>query len=145
MHIKTLSFVLLSLIGLSSATTLRDDPPPLTDESLRLVITQTFFDNLQQNLLSPLIQKLDGAMFADLIPISIDVDFMQLAANITNFGIQNCTIDDTIKFIELQENGIDITIPNLVLNLTFDYAYISEPPILADLGQTMILADKLFA
>lgn len=99
MQVKCLSLILFSIIGLSTASsTDRDDT---YRESIRLVVTQKLFDNIQENLVDPLVKKLEGSTFEDLAPINLDIEFMQIAANFTNMEIQNCSLSDKIKLLEL--------------------------------------------
>lgn len=54
-------------------------------ESLAMVISQSFFRNLQDNLTSPLINSLSGTSLGTYPPMSIHLGSLTINVNITEF------------------------------------------------------------
>ena len=90
-------------------------------------------------------QSIEGTNFSNKAPALINLDFLQLNATFDNITIQNFSVAKEPKLLQLQDGGIAFNIADLVVNVTTDYGYVSEPPIFADLGQTIVLLDDLMA
>ena len=67
-------------------------------------------------------------------PDPIDLDVISLDYNLTNFRFTKANYDVNVPLIEIQYDYYNFSIPLLDLTLEFDYEYVSDPPILADIG-----------
>jgi hypothetical protein len=123
--------LLLALASLASAFA-----PLLKVETLGLTLFQSFFDNLTTNFINPLIMTLTERPPVDLYmnqPLDL-VDFMNITFNVTNFRFTKSELNPKGPIIQLGDNYALFSINELSLDVEFDYQYISDPPIFADIG-----------
>lgn len=71
--------------------------------------------------------------------MNIDIGFIKIALNITNFQIYNVSIADDTDQIILLKDRVIINSTDFLFNISCDYAYITDPPIFADIGRSYIL------
>eukprot|EP00347_Sterkiella_histriomuscorum_P019242 403342396 len=112
-------------------------------ETVRLNLTQAFFDNFQENLVIPLINKLSGFQISDKSLSLNIIDVMMFDANLTNITVSKSQIVQEGRIVELKENGINFDLQNFSIYLTYDYEYITDPPYLVDIGDQLIAFDQL--
>jgi len=74
--------------------------------------------------------------------LNISLGFIAFEANITDISVQNSSISNSTSSVVLLDQEAILNISAFVLNLTFNYAYISDPPIFADIGSAFILVDN---
>ena len=111
-------------------------------ETFALFVFQSFFDNISAKILPPLLKNLDYFTFG---PFSNDnsTDFDEdvlISYEIENIKIHNASIDPSPSGVVLSDDNTGVTVgfKNLTFSLEADYSYITEPPILADIGQANI-------
>ena len=68
----------------------------------------------------------------------ISVDY-----NLTSFAIEDANYNGAIPIMTVYKDEARLQLSNLTLNLTLDYAYVSDPPIFADIGTAFIGIDTL--
>jgi hypothetical protein len=127
------AFTLLGVLVVSSTYAL----PLFKVETLGVTLFQTFFDNFTTNFVNPLIMTLTERPPTDLyINHPLDVlDFIGLTFNVTNFRFTKSEINPAVgPIVQLGDNQARFQINQLSLDVEFDYAYISDPPLLADIG-----------
>lgn len=108
------------------------------NDTLKVVLQQQFFTELQLNLLNQalaLIGKnaLIGPDGKKLGPINV-ADLFTVEAEISNLFIKNFSLDNTHKLMQLGDNQAVFSIADLVGHVEFDYSYLTDPPLLADIG-----------
>ena len=80
----------------------------------------------------------------NLVNKTINVmDLFNLTLNISNVNITNFDIPQTESLIELHDHYLYLNLKDLCVNVSSNYSYIMDPPILADIGNTFIDIDKL--
>ena len=97
---------------------------------------QSFFNNLSRNFLPPLISNLNYFTLPD-IEDSLHLFDDDLIINYTLMGakVANASIDKEPPLINIGDGDFTFAFSNLNINLTSDYKFISDPPILADIGE----------
>jgi len=114
-------------------------PPPY--KSFNIVFYQTFFDNLSKNGIQPFVESLpdrDLSRFDIINPNPIELDVLTINYNVTNFRFTNTTYDGSLPVIDIGDENYTFQMRGVNLTLAFDYEYVSDPPILADIGSTTI-------
>ena len=110
-----------------------------------MVLYQSFFDTLTHEFVEPAISSLTKRNFSflDVVnPDPIDLDVISLDYNLTNFRFTKANYDVNVPLIEIQYDYFNFSIPLLDLTLEFDYEYVSDPPILADIGTAEFSVDN---
>ena len=105
-------------------------------ETMDFFFFQSFFDNLSRNFVPPLLSNLTYFELNEIkgrLPmfdeeLSIDYTLMGLR-------IANASIDPDTPFIKIGDGDFTFAFSNLDINLTTDYKFMSDPPILADIGE----------
>jgi len=92
-------------------------------------------------MLNPLFKVIENNLkLPDLDNIILDVqDLISFNMSLKGFTLENLSINDTItddtRFINLYEDDtIRLTIANFSAGIGGEYSYVSDPPILADIG-----------
>jgi len=62
-------------------------------------------------------------------------DLISWDANLTEFAIAELGLDGSIPIFVIGNDVMTIQLTNFLGKLAFDYAYITDPPILADIGE----------
>ena len=131
--------LLFSTHSLTQSVSSSSDPPSkTTPETLGMVLTQSFFDNMQNNLVEPLFASLEGMQIGNFSPLELDLELLLLDYNITNMAVNTSRIDPSNRIVTLQEGSTKLSIPNLYLVLEYEYGLLTDPPLFADLGATDI-------
>lgn len=102
------------------------------DPTLKIVLTQDFFDTIEDSLKEEPVQELISTFFHP-IPLGIDLGFIRLDLNITNFQLNSAQLmrRDTIN---LYDGLFEINFRNTSSQVQVEYQYISDPPFVADIG-----------
>lgn len=97
---------------------------------------QSFFNNLSRNFIPPLISNLNYFKLDD-IEDSLHLFDDDLTINYTLMGakVANASIDKEPPLINIGDGDFKFAFSNLNINLTSDYKFMSDPPILADIGE----------
>jgi hypothetical protein len=136
---KAIFLILLLAVSSVGADTL------IYPETLGLTLFQSFFDNLTANFLGPLINTLPQRNATDLfVNKTLDlVDFISFDFNVTQLNFPQASIEPSLPIILLGENKARFQI-NLTMEIEFDYEYISDPPIFADIGTAYLGVEGMF-
>eukprot|EP00347_Sterkiella_histriomuscorum_P011027 403374027 len=118
-----------------------DDPHFNLTESMGIVFTKAFFENVQHNFVVPLVKSLSGTRLGKLPRINADLGFLNLDLNFTNIQIYNLSVSDANDQVQLLDERVVIESKDLVFNISCDYSYITDPPIFADFGTQYLLLD----
>lgn len=79
--------------------------------------------------------KKDLSSWDVINPDPINLDVMTFNYNLTNFHfLDGADIDGSFPIIDIGYNNFVFQIIGLNLTLAFDYEYVSDPPIFADIG-----------
>ena len=62
-------------------------------------------------------------------------DFANMRFNLTNLRFENLNYDNTYPLVELLEDRIVYKFRNFNLGIGWDYSYITQPPVFADIGR----------
>ena len=97
---------------------------------------QSFFNNLSWNFIPPLISNLNYFNITE-IQDSIHLLDDDLVIDYTLMGakVANASIDKEPPVIKIGDGDFKFAFSNLNINLTSDYKFMSDPPILADIGE----------
>lgn len=68
------------------------------------------------------------------LPIFENSDIISFQANITDVEYVKGDLDDSVPILKLEDGKAKFQLYNLTLILATDYAYISDPPLFADIG-----------
>lgn len=80
-----------------------------------------------------------------LVPVDVG-GIIDLSFNLTSISFNNCSLDASPSLLEIGSNQATFSISNLSLGIEMDYAYVTDPPILADIGTGYLtLADVIFS
>ena len=112
------------------------DPPPAY-ESFNVVFYQPFFDNLSRNFIEPFIKSLPDRDLSDwdvINPPPLDLDVVTINYNLTNFRFLDTWYNGSAPIIDIEYDSYTLVIDGVNLTLAFDYEYVSDPPIFADIG-----------
>ena len=86
--------------------------------------------------MNQLLYKLNNHTFLNMTNKSITIpDLLKIDFNVTELQLNNLSIDNTFKLLELFDGGAVFGLKNLTGNVNFDYQYVTDPPILADIGE----------
>lgn len=121
------------------------DPHMKRNETLRLVLTQEFFDDIQYNLIVPAIYNL-GSIFnfsLGAIPWLANLSIMTVAGNVTDFQANGLGISNDTSIIQLYDDGVQFNLTNLTADLALGYEFCSDPAIIADIGFLNLTVDSL--
>ena len=147
---------LLTMAVLTASLVLATEPSaytaqvhePTPYESLNIVLFQDFFDSVTANLIAPLIQKLPQVDLGKVIPdvtngtLPIE-EIISFDYNLTGWAFADANYNGAVPIVKVSKDMARIQLSNLTLNLTADYAYVSDPPILADIGSAYLGIDTL--
>lgn len=76
--------------------------------------------------------------------ISINIEeLIQISANLTNIKIIDISFDKSVRQVTLGDDTATFATKNITVNCSIDYEYITDPPILADLGTIKLEVDNL--
>lgn len=124
----------------------KDQIPPY--ESLNIILFQDLFDSITTNLVAPLIKSLPDSDLSKIIPDQINntlhiEEVISFDYNLTGFAFADANYNGAVPIATVIQNQVRLQLSNLTLNLTFDYAYVSDPPIFADIGSAYLGIDTL--
>ena len=141
--LRTLLAIAVLTIQFAGATeprpyTTQIDQPP-TYESLNIVLFQDLFDSVTEELIAPLIKKLPQLDLSKIIPDQINKtlsipEVISFDFNVTGFAFADANYNGAVPIATATSDQVRVQLSNLTLNVTFDYAYVSVPPIFADIG-----------
>ena len=125
---------------------LRADPDPHLrhNETIGLVLTQAFFDDLQQNLIVPAILNLESFLnLTFLQPWFLNISLMTLSGNGTSVKARGLAIDNNTRMFQLHDGFLSMQVKDLTADLELGYEFVSDPPILADMGVVNLTMEAL--
>ena len=70
-------------------------------------------------------------------------DIISFEYDLTSFAFEYADYNGAVPIMSVEKDLVHFQLSNLTLNLTFDYAYVSDPPILADIGSAYIGIDTV--
>lgn len=110
--------------------------PLIRTETIGITLFQTFFDNLTENFINPLINTLTERPPSTLFMNQYlgMVDFINVTFNVTDVVFPESHLNPVGPIVVLGDNSARFQINELTMMLEFDYMYISDPPLLADIG-----------
>ena len=99
-------------------------------------------------MIAPLIGKLPEANLSKIIPDIVNKtlaieNIISFDYNLTGFAFADANYDGAVPIMTVGNDEVRLQLSNLTLNLTLDYAYVSDPPIFADIGSFYIGIDTL--
>ena len=109
--------------------------------TMNLVMNQAFFDNASEYLIAPVISNvLSGIHIGnDIINKTLGIhDLIEFDFNMTDKLISDASLNGSVSLIEITEEGVILQVTDFALNITFNYAVISDPPIFADIGDAYL-------
>ena len=115
-------------------------------ETLDFFIFQSFFDNMSENFIPPLLGNLTVFTLPTItgndkkLVGEMDVDY-----EFSEMKISNASISPAVPIVKINNGWCTVAVKDLTLNLTADYSYITDPPVFADIGDGNLLFDKVSA
>jgi len=107
----------------------------LRNDTIKMVLTQSFFNNVQENLTDQLFDKIGGTGFNDTINCTIGIEnLIDFEFNITNKEIVSIHLDPNTTLVKLYDDRLAFGVSNFTAAAGFSYMYVSDPPIFADIG-----------
>ena len=70
-------------------------------------------------------------------------DIISVDYNLTDFAFEYGDYNGSISIAAIEDNSVTFQMNNLTINLTLNYAYVSDPPIFADIGAAYIGVDTM--
>ena len=116
--------------------------PMNTNQTLQMVLSQSFFTNLTYDFIAPLLNDITKLKFPSLVNQTLGLDNLDVHFNVSNIHFTEFSIDPYTPIIRLQENKAAFEITNLTMRIESDYEFISDPPLLADIGTTFINIER---
>mmetsp|Transcript_8438 Transcript_8438/g.14140 ORF Transcript_8438/g.14140 Transcript_8438/m.14140 type:complete len:475 (-) Transcript_8438:251-1675(-) len=105
------------------------------NETMRLFLSQDFFDNIQENLINQLFSKLSGKKFLNITNQSVTLpDIIKIDFNLTNICIHNFSLNKNFTLMDLLDERAIFGVQDFEGQFHADYQYISDPPVFADIG-----------
>jgi hypothetical protein len=112
--------------------------PMNTNQTLQMVLSQSFFTNLTYDFIAPLLNDITKLKLPSLVNQTLGLDNLDVHFNVSNIHFTEFSIDPYTPIIRLQENKAAFEISNLDIDLVFDYEFVTKPPILGDIGEMQI-------
>jgi len=105
------------------------------NDTAKLILTQDFFDNVQENFMQYIFLKLQDIKIPDFQNITVEVpDLMKLSFNVTNIQFYDMYIDNQEKLMEILDKRAIFALRDVCGALRGEYMYISDPPLFTDIG-----------
>jgi hypothetical protein len=100
------------------------------------MLTQGFFDDVQQNFIVPFFLNINQLFNFTINPIGFagDIGILNVSGNLTNIYGNHISLDNDTSLIALHEGYFTFNLSKLVLDGSFGYEFITDPPIMADIG-----------
>lgn len=101
-----------------------------------MMITQGFFDDLQQNFTVPFFLGISSLFNFTENPIGFagDIGILNVSGNLTNIFGNHISLDNDSSIIALHDGYFTFNLSNLFLDGALGYEFITDPPIMADIG-----------
>ncbi len=120
------------------------DPHMKWNQTIGLAIRQEFFDTLQKDVIIPGIMNLQSVLNDSIMkPWGINLDLFVLNGNLTYVQGNGTDVDNDTSIIRLYDDFLMFNLSRLVVDLELGYEFITEPAILADLGDLNFTLDTL--
>ena len=108
------------------------------NETLQLVLSQGLFDNFTADFLAPTIGKLTQLQFGDMTNEHISIEGLTTDFNVTNLKIAEAYLDGQTPGVQIGDEQMRFQLADFTLELSFDYEFITDPPIFADIGTAQV-------
>ena len=86
-------------------------------------MSQSFFDNLEYNLIEPLVSKLH-LLFQKQYSFDFDVSLFTLAANISDITLTNGLLTQTDRMFSINDDSVYLDIHELSMDFDINYEFI---------------------
>lgn len=98
-------------------------------------MTQDFFDSLQHKLIVPSILNLQSVLNVTFqSPFFANLSIFTMAGNGTSVSGRGLYVSNDTQMFKLYDDYVTVNITDLIIDLDIGYEFISDPPIIADLG-----------
>jgi len=89
------------------------------------------------------LDKLNGKPLASIENKSITIpDLLSVALNVTNITLDNMSLNEKFRMIQLDDDEVVLGVENFTASVDFGYMYVTDPPILADIGDFSFLLNN---
>jgi hypothetical protein len=93
---------------------------------------------LTLDFLAPILTELTKVTLPPLTNQSLSIDGFEVNFNISNIHVDEASINGSIPILLLEEGQVKVEIGDLNLKIVFDYEFVTNPPILGDIGEMWI-------
>ena len=90
------------------------------------------------DFLEPVLSELTKITLAPLVNQTITIEGFEVSFNITNIHLKEAAFNGSVPLIQLEDGAIAVEISELDLQVVFDYEFVTNPPILGDIGEMTI-------
>ena len=103
-------------------------------------MTQKFFDDISYEIVVPLIHNLDGILNITTgeLPFFANLSIFTIAGNISNFIGNGTDIANDTSITTIHDDYIAVNITDLTIDFELGYEFITDPPIMADMGDMIL-------
>ena len=107
--------------------------------TVQLTVTQEFFTNFTYEFLAPNLEMLPSFLanhdvFFDIMDENITVSDVNVRFNITDIRLEKIHLNGSVPIIDILDDKLSLNLNNFQIRIGADYMFISDPPILADIG-----------
>jgi len=111
------------------------------------VLKQTLFDNIAENFFGPLVDGLSTLEPIETILNDYELNVLDIVSfemSVTNFAFTQSAISSAQPQVQLLDDSYArFTLKDLTLDIEFDYSYVSDPPIFADIGTATLGVEEV--
>lgn len=108
------------------------------NKTVQMVLTQGFFNNLTLDFINPLLADLSILKLPDITNGTLSIEHSSVNFNISNAHVASAGLNGSVPIIQIGEDVLQVQISDLELEIKLDYEFITDPPLLADIGEFTI-------
>ena len=102
------------------------------------MLSQGFFDNFTSDFLAPTLNELTRLKFSDIVNQQISIEGLTTDFNVTGISVIKAELDGTVPIVKIGDGQLRFELVDFTFDLSFDYEFITNPPIFADIGTATV-------
>jgi hypothetical protein len=110
-----------------------------------MMLTQGAFDDLQHNFIVPFFLNINKILNLTINPVGFagDIGILNVSGNLTNIYGNHIHLNNDSSLLALHDDYITFNLSELVLDGALGYEFITDPPIMADIGSLNFTIENL--